>query len=227
MKALLGRKLGMTQFFAEDGSLFPATLIEVEPNLVVAHRTLERDGYSAVVLGQGVARRRRMTKPYLGQFRGITPTRHLFEVRDFTDAPAVGETIGVELFADDTRVDVRATSKGKGYQGVMKRHGFSGGNKTHGSKFHRAPGSTGQSASPSKVFKGKRMPGRMGGIGATVHNLRLFGIDADKRLLMLGGPCPGARGTLVLVTSTRTRRPALRSAGAGAAVTLSAGVGEG
>ena len=218
MKALIGRKVGMTQLFGEDGSLLPATLIEVEPNVVVARRTDQRDGYSAVVLGTGAVRRRRLTKPYRGQFRGSAPTRHLIEVRNFAGDPEVGATVGVELFADDALVDVRGTSKGKGFQGVIKRHGFAGGNKTHGSKFHRGLGSTGQSASPSKVFKGKRMPGRMGGISATVHNLRLVGIDAEKRLLLLGGPCPGARGSLVLVTSAK-RRHRVR-----AAVTLAAGV---
>lgn len=219
MKALIGRKVGMTQLFAEDGSLLPATLIEVEPNLVVGHRTAERDGYSAVVLGAGKMRPKHVTKPYGGQFRdGVEAVRHLVEVRGFASSPEIGTTIGVELFAGDTVVDVRGTSKGKGFQGVMKRHGFSGGNKTHGSKFHRAPGSTGQSASPSKVFKGKRMPGRMGGISATVHNLRLYGIDPARRLLLVGGPCPGRRGGTVLVTSAKKN-------GAGRAVTLAAGVG--
>ncbi len=219
MKALIGRKVGMTQLFAEDGSLLPATLIEVEPNVVVGHRTAARDGYSAVVLGAGRMRPKHVTKPYAGQFgEGVEPARYLVEVRGFADAPEVGTTIGVELFAGDTRVDVRGTSKGKGYQGVMKRHGFRGGRKTHGSKFHRAPGSTGQSASPSKVLKGKRMPGRMGGISATVHNLRLYGIDSARRLLLVGGPCPGHRGATVLVTSAK-------KAGASRPVTLAAGVG--
>lgn len=219
MKALIGRKVGMTQLFAEDGSLLPATLIEVEPNVVVGHRTTQRDGYSAVVLGAGKMRPKRVTKPYGGQFgNGVEAVRYLMEVRDFASRPEVGATIGVELFAGDTRVDVRGTSKGKGYQGVMKRHGFRGGRKTHGSKFHRAPGSTGQSASPSKVLKGKRMPGRMGGVSATVHNLRLYGIDAARRLLLVGGPCPGHRGATVLVTSAKKDRPAR-------AVTLAAGVG--
>ena len=225
MKALIGRKVGMTQLFAEDGSLLPATLIEVEPNVVVAHRTDERDGYTAVILGAGTLRPKHVTKPYAGQFgNNLAPARHLVEIRDFTDPPEVGATIGVELFAGDTVIDVRGTSKGKGYQGVMKRHGFAGGNKTHGSKFHRAPGSTGQSASPSKVMKGKRMPGRMGGISATMHNLRLYGIDTERRLLLVGGPCPGPRGGTVLITSAKTRRAVPRGAGGGTAVTLLAGV---
>lgn len=219
MKALIGRKVGMTQLFADDGSLLPATLIEVEPNVVVGHRTAERDGYSAVVLGAGKIPAKRVTKPYGGQFgNGVEAVRHLFEVRDFAASPEVGTTIGVELFAGDTVVDVRGTSKGKGYQGVMKRHGFSGGRKTHGSKFHRGAGSTGQSASPSKVLKGKRMPGRMGGISATVHNLRLYGIDPARRLLLIGGPCPGRRGGTVLVTTAK-------KSGTARAVTLAAGIG--
>ncbi len=219
MKALIGRKVGMTQLFAEDGSLLPATLIEVEPNVVVGHRTADRDGYSAVVLGAGKMPPKRVTKPYGGQFgNGVEAVRHLVEVRDFASSPELGTTIGVELFAGDTIVDVRGTSKGKGFQGVMKRHGFHGGRKTHGSKFHRAPGSTGQSATPSKVLKGKRLPGRMGGISATVHNLRLYGIDPARRLLLVGGPCPGRRGGTVLVTSAKKN-------GAARAVTLAAGVG--
>ena len=219
MKALIGRKVGMTQLFAEDGSLLPATLIEVEPNVVVGHRTAARDGYSAVVLGSGKIRAKHVTKPYGGQFgNGVEATRYLVEVRDFDSSPEVGTAIGVELFAGDTIVDVRGTSKGKGFQGVMKRHGFHGGSKTHGSKFHRAPGSTGQSASPSKVMKGKRMPGRMGGISATAHNLRLYGIDAGRRLLLVGGSCPGRRGGTVLVTSAK-------KGGTGrAALTLAAGI---
>ena len=213
MKALIGRKIGMTQLFADSGSLLPATLIQVEPNVVVSLRTPDRDGYRAVVLGTGELRTKRVTKPYGGQFaRAIAPVRHLVEVRDFDGAPTVGTIFGVELFAGDSTVDVRGTSKGKGFQGVMKRHGFHGGRKSHGSKFHRAPGSIGQSASPSRVIKGRRMAGRMGGAGATVHNLRLFGVDTRRRLLLVGGPCPGPRGGTLLVTTARKgkgNRPAV------------------
>lgn len=208
MKGLIGTKVGMTQLFADDGSLFPTTVIEITPNVVVALRMLERDGYSAVVIGSGVLRDKHVSKPYGGQFsEGIEPVRHLVEIRDFQllegESPEVGDTIGVELFVGASTVNVSGTSKGKGYQGVMKRHGFAGGRKTHGSKFHRAPGSTGQSATPSKVFKGKKMPGRMGGVSATVHNLRLFGIDAKRNLLLVGGACPGRRGGTLLVTSAK------------------------
>ena len=217
MKALIGRKIGMTQLFAEDGSLLPATLIQVEPNVVVSLRTPDRDGYRAVVLGAGELRAKRVTKPYGGQFaRDMAPARHLVEVRDFDGAPEVGTIFGVELFAGDSTVDVRGTSKGKGFQGVMKRHGFSGGRKSHGSKFHRAPGSIGQSASPSRVIKGRRMAGRMGGAGATAHNLRLLGVDTERRLLLVGGPCPGPRGGTLLVTSARKSkgsRPAMSLVG--------------
>ena len=204
MKALIGRKIGMTQLFADDGSLLPATLIQVQPNVVVSLRTLDRNGYSAVVLGVGELRAKLVTKPYGGQFAGqMAPVRHLVEVRDFDGAPDVGTTFGVELFAGDATVDVHGRSKGKGFQGVMKRHGFSGGSKSHGSKFHRAPGSIGQSATPSRVIKGRRMPGRMGGAGATVHNLRLLGVDPERRLLLVGGPCPGPRGGTLLVTAAK------------------------
>ena len=222
MKALIGRKVGMTQLFADDGSLQPATVIQVEPNVVVGVRTAERDGYAAVVLGADPLRAGRVTRPYAGQFSGgVAPRRHLVEVRDFDGAPSVGDTLGVELFAGHTAVDVQGTSKGKGFQGVMKRHGFHGGRKSHGSKFHRAPGSIGQSASPSKVVKGKKMAGRMGGRSATVHNLRLYGIDAERRLLLVGGPCPGPRGGTLLVTDAKKR------GARGAPVTLAAGVAGG
>ena len=127
----------------------------------------------------------------------------------------------MELFAGDNAVDVRGTSKGKGFQGVMKRHGFHGGRKSHGSKFHRAPGSIGQSASPSRVVKGKKMAGRMGGKSATVHNLRLYGIDAERRLLLVGGPCPGPRGGTLLVTGVK------KGGARGAPVSLAAGVAGG
>ena len=222
MKALIGRKVGMTQLFADDGSLLPATVIEVEPNVVVGVRTRERDGYAAVVLGADPLRPKRVTRPYAGQFtNGVAPVRHLVEIRDFEGAPSVGDQFGVELFSGDTAVDVRGSSKGKGFQGVMKRHGFHGGRKSHGSKFHRAPGSIGQSASPSRVVKGKKMAGRMGGRSATVHNLRLFGVDAERRLLLVGGPCPGPRGGTLLVTNPKKR------GASGAPVSLTGGVAGG
>jgi large subunit ribosomal protein L3 len=222
VKALIGRKVGMTQLFAEDGSLVPATVIEVDPNVVVGVRTADRDGYTAVVLGADELRAKRVTKPYGGQFAsGMAPLRHLVEVRDFDGEPSVGDTIGVELFSGDTSVDVQGTSKGKGFQGVMKRHGFHGGRKSHGSKFHRAPGSIGQSASPSRVVKGKKMAGRMGGRSATVHNLRLVGIDAERRLLLVGGPCPGPRGGTLLVTNPK------KGGASGAPVQLAGGVAGG
>ena len=223
MKALIGRKVGMTQLFADDGSLLPATVIRVDPNVVVGVRTPERDGYTAVVLGTDPLRPKRVTKPYAGQFAdGMAPVRHLLEVRDFDGAPSVGDTLGVELFAGATLVDVQGTSKGKGFQGVMKRHGFHGGRKSHGSKFHRAPGSIGQSATPSRVVKGKKMPGRMGGTSATVHNLRLYGVDAERHLLLVGGPCPGPRGGTLLVTDAKKGGTRNR-----AAVSLAAGVAGG
>jgi large subunit ribosomal protein L3 len=222
VKALIGRKVGMTQLFADDGALLPATVIQVEPNVVVGLRTADRDGYAAVVLGTDELRAKLVTKPYAGQFtNGVAPLRHLVEVRDFDGSPTVGDTLGVELFSGCTSIDVQGTSKGKGFQGVMKRHGFSGGAKSHGSKFHRAPGSIGQSATPSRVVKGKKMPGRMGGKSATVHNLRLYGIDTERRLLFVGGACPGPRGGRLLVTNAKKR------GARGAPVSLAAGVAGG
>ena len=212
MLGLIGRKLGMTQVFGEDGALVSVSLVRVPENVVVGVRTVERDGYAATILGAEPLKERRVRKPYAGQFKAAgSPTRLLMEVRDWERDDEVGTTLGVDVMADAGFVDVRGTSKGKGYQGVMRRHGFGGGRKTHGSKFHRAPGSTGQSASPSKVVKGKRMPGRMGGERSTVQNLPLLGYDPDRQLLMVGGAVPGPRGGVVMVTNAKKqgsgRRP--------------------
>ena len=204
MLGLIGRKVGMTQVFGEDGAVVPVSLVRVPENVVVGLRTVERDGYAATILGAEPLRDKHVRKPYAGQFKaGGSPTRLLVEVRDWEREDEVGATLGVDVMSEASFVDVRGTSKGKGYQGVMRRHGFGGGRKTHGSKFHRAPGSTGQSASPSKVLKGKRMPGRMGGERSTAQNLPLLGYDPERQLLMVGGAVPGPRGGVVVVTNAK------------------------
>jgi len=201
MLGLIGRKVGMTQIFSEDGALLAVSLVRVPPNVVVTVRTGQRDGYEAIVLGAEPLKEKRTTKPYAGQFKQSgEPTRLLTEIRDWEGATEVGATVGVELLADVPFVDVSGTSKGKGFQGVIRRHGFGGGRKTHGSKFHRAPGSIGQSATPSKVVKGKKMPGRMGGQRTTTQNLPLLGFDPARQLLILGGAVPGPRDGIVVVT---------------------------
>lgn len=207
MVSLIGRKLGMTQVFDESGRLIPVTVLKVEPNVVVRHRTEQKDGYNAVVLGAGEQKPSRMTRPVLGQFAdGITPRRELMEVRDFDRECAVGEEFGVDLFENVPFVDVIGDSKGKGYQGVVKRHGFGGGRKTHGSKFHRANGSTGMAAYPSKVIKGTKMAGRMGGARTTTLNLRVVRIDPETQTMLVRGAVPGRANAFVQI------RPAVKRA---------------
>lgn len=206
MVGLIGRKVGMTQVFDDAGELTPVTVIRIEPNVVVGTRTLERDGYSAVIVGSEELKAHRSTKPYTGQFKdGVTPKKRLAEIRDCEVECAVGDSLSVDVFADYSYVDVIGTSKGKGYQGVIKRHGFHGGRKTHGSKFHRENGSTGQSAFPSNVFKGTKMPGRMGGERRTSQNLRLIKVDSENQLLLVGGAVPGANDGFVLVRDAKKK----------------------
>ncbi len=207
MLGLIGKKVGMTQIFNDYGELMPVTVIRIEPNLVVDRRTVDRNGYDAVVLGASDAKPSRLTAPVLGQFKknGLEPKRRLVEMRDFDRECAIGDTLGVEVFENSAFVDVTGTSKGKGYQGVMKRHGFGGGRKTHGSKFHRAGGSTGMAAWPSKVQKGTKMAGRMGGVQRTAQNLRIVSIDAERQMLLVNGAIPGARDGYVIVRTARKK----------------------
>lgn len=207
MLGLIGKKVGMTQVFDDYGELMPVTVIKVEPNLVVDNRTLDKNGYSAVVLGASEVKPSRVTAPVRGQFakNNVDPRRHLVEMRDFDRECEIGESLGVELFENSAFVDVTGTSKGKGYQGVMKRHGFGGGRKTHGSKFHRANGSTGMAAWPSRVIKGTKMPGRMGGVQRTVQNLRIVSIDAENQMMLVGGAVPGTRDGYVIVQASKKK----------------------
>jgi large subunit ribosomal protein L3 len=204
VKGLLGTKLGMTQVWDENNKLIPVTVIEIAPNVVTQVRTPEKDGYEAVQIAAGAIDPRKVTKPAAGHFReaGVTPRRHLAEVRT---ADASSYELGQELTVDATfeagqLVDVVGTSKGKGFAGVMKRHNFKGVSASHGShRNHRKPGSIGASSTPSRVFKGMRMAGRMGGERVTVLNLRVHAVDAEKGLLLVKGAVPGARGRLVFV----------------------------
>ena len=207
MLGLIGKEVGMTQVFDEFGELMPVTVIKVEPNLVVDQRTPDKNGYSAVVLGALEVKASRVTAPVLGQFKknDLEPKRHVVEMRDYERECAIGDTLGVEVLENSAFVDVTGTSKGKGYQGVMKRHGFGGGRKTHGSKFHRANGSTGMAAWPSKVIKGTKMPGRMGGVRRTVQNLRIVKIDPERKMLLVGGAVPGTRDGYVIVQASKKK----------------------
>jgi large subunit ribosomal protein L3 len=203
IRGVLGTKLGMTQVFADDGRIVPVTVVEAGPCVVTAVRTPDSDGYSAVQLGFGEIDPRKVTKPVAGHFAkaGVTPRRYLVELRtDDADQYTLGQEVTAETFAAGDLIDVTATSKGKGFAGVVKRHGFKGLSSSHGTKRkHRAPGSIGGCAYPGRVFKGVRMAGRMGGERTTSPNLTLHSVDADRGLLLIKGAVPGPRGALVLV----------------------------
>ncbi len=200
---LLGTKLGMTQVWDAAGKLVPVTVIQITPNVVTQIRTPEVDGYGAIQIAYGQIDPRKVNQPAAGHFAkaGVTPRRHLTEVRtaDFAEF-TVGQEIAVDAFVPGTKVDVVGTSKGKGFAGVMKRHNFKGVSSSHGShRNHRKPGSIGASSTPSRVFKGMRMAGRMGGDTVTVQNLGVQAVDASKGLLLVAGAVPGARGRIVFV----------------------------
>jgi large subunit ribosomal protein L3 len=200
---LLGTKLGMTQVWGEGNALVPVTVIQVTPNVVTQIRTPEKDGYTAVQIAYGQVDPRRVNKPTTGHFdkAGVTPRRHLTEVRTANAAEySLGQEIAVDVFQPGAKVDVVGTSKGKGTAGVMKRHNFQGVSASHGShRNHRKPGSIGASSTPSRVFKGMRMAGRMGNERTTVLNLTVHAVDAEKGLLLVKGAVPGARGRTVFV----------------------------
>ena len=207
MLGLIGKKVGMTQVYDDEGVMTPVTVIKFEDNVVVGKRSVEKDGYEACVLGTVDKKAKKVTKPYSGQFpEGIEPKQFLYEMRDFEEETEVGAKYGVELFEKLRFVDVIGTTKGKGYQGVMKRHGFGGGRKTHGSKFHRANGSTGMAAYPSRVIKGTKMAGRMGGERKTVQNLQIVRVDAEKQIILVKGAVPGTRDSVVLVRRAKKKR---------------------
>ena len=205
IKGVLGTKLGMTQVFNDQGKVVPVTVVAAGPCVVTAVRTAPQDGYAAVQLGYGEIDPRRVTKPVAGHFAkaGVTPRRYLVELRtDDADQYTLGQEVTAETFTPGELVDVTARSKGKGFAGVMKRHGFRGLGASHGTqRKHRAPGSIGGCATPGRVFKGLRMAGRMGGVRTTAPNLTLHGVDADRGLLLIKGAVPGPSGGLVLVRS--------------------------
>ena len=202
-KGLLGKKLGMTQVWDEANKLIPVTVIEITPNVVTQLRTPEIDGYSAVQIAYGQIDPRKVNKPKTGHFdkAGVTPRRHVTEVRTADAAEyTLGQEIAVDIFEAGQKVDVVGTSKGKGFAGVMKRHNFKGVSSSHGShRNHRKPGSIGASSTPSRVFKGMRMAGRMGGERVTAMNLKVHAVDLDKGLILVKGAVPGARGRIVFV----------------------------
>ena len=200
---IIGQKIGMTQVFSADGTAQPATVLKAGPCVVVQRKNVDRDGYDAVQLGLVEDRPVRVSKPVAGLYTraNVPPTRVRRElpISDDGDAPAEGEQVLASLFETGDQVDVTGVSRGKGFQGVMKRHGFSGGGATHGSMFHRAPGSIGQSSYPSRVLRGMRGPGRMGGDKVTVRNLRVIDVDAEQHTVIVTGAVPGAPGTYVVI----------------------------
>src|SRR5229473_2270030 len=208
VNGIIGRKVGMTQIFDADGTVHPATVIKAGPCVVVQAKTKQTDGYESVQLGLVEERPAKVGKPLAGHYKkaGVPPTRVRREVNlaAGAEAPKVGDQVLASIFAAGERVDVIGDSRGKGFQGVVKRHHFAGGAATHGSMFHRAPGSIGASSFPSRVVKGMRAAGRMGGGRVTIHNLKVLRVDADNHLLIVEGGIPGAPESVVIVRKAVT-----------------------
>jgi len=199
---IIGRKIGMTQVFAEDGAAIPVTAIEVEPSVIIQKKSIEKDGYDALQLGYGRIKQNKATKPMQGHFAKANKGyfRILKEMRcDKIKEYEVGQEITLDNFESGELVDITGTTKGKGFAGVIKRHGFSGGRATHGSMFHRAPGSIGASAYPSRVFKGKKLPGQMGDKQKTVKNLMIWSVRPERNLVLIKGAVPGARNGYLFI----------------------------
>jgi len=203
VRGILGKKVGMTQIFDDNGQAVPVTVVEAGPCIVVQRKSTDTDGYDAVQLGLVEASPRRdAPKPIQGHFAaaGVPPTRHLGEVPvDVDDEAKPGDSVLADIFDADEQVQVVGRSKGRGFQGVIKRHGFGGGRATHGSMFHRAPGSIGRSAWPSRVFPGQKMPGQTGNKRVTVKNVTVVKVDSDRNLLFLKGGVPGARNSYIRI----------------------------
>ncbi|SHN36949.1 50S ribosomal protein L3 [Gracilibacillus kekensis] len=202
-KGILGRKVGMTQLFSEEGELIPVTVVEAEPNVVLQKRTQENDGYEAIQIGFADQKKNRTNKPGQGHAEkaNTNPKRFIREFRDVNlDEYDLGQEINVEVFEAGDIINVTGTSKGKGFQGSIKRHNQQRGPKSHGSHFHRSAGSMGAAADPAKVFKGKKLPGQMGGEQITIQNLEVVKVDAERNLLLIKGNVPGAKKSFVKIT---------------------------
>jgi large subunit ribosomal protein L3 len=200
MKEIYGKKLGMTQIFSAEGLAIPVTVIEVSPVVVVAKKTIEKEGYNAIVVSFGEIKEKNVIKPLKGLYAkaGVPVKRHLREIRvESTEEFTIGQEITLEVFENGDMVDVGAVSKGKGFQGNIKRHGQSEGPRTHGSNYHRRPGSMGATSTPGRVFKNKRLPGHMGSVNRTILNLEVVKVDADKNAILVKGSVPGSKGAVV------------------------------
>ena len=194
-KGLIGKKLGMTQIFGENGKVIPVTVIDVTSNKVVQIKTNEVDGYASIQLGFGEVKEKQLIKPKKGHFDKFKIDYRLDDVTGYE----VGQELNADVFKEGDIVDIQGTTKGKGFQGVIKRHGQARGPMAHGSRYHRRPGSMGSSATPSRVFKGKKLPGHMGNVTATVQNLTVVKVDTEKNVILVKGSVPGPKGTIVKV----------------------------
>ena len=202
MKSLIGKKLGMTQIFNDEGQMVPVTVIEAGPCSVVQRKTTDHDGYEAIQLGFGEQKEQRVSKPLLGHFKkaGVAPARELAEVIvSADDETKAGDMLTAGVFEEVNYVDVIGKTKGKGFQGVVKRHGFSGGRASHGSHMHRRSGSIGMCEFPARVFKGKKMAGQMGDTNITVQNLKVVQVRPEENLVLLKGAVPGANGSTIVL----------------------------
>ncbi len=201
MKGILGKKLGMTQIFTEEGIVVPVTVVEAGPNVVTQVKTVEKDGYNAIQVGFEDAKEKSLNKPQKGHLAAANVLKkHLKEFRvDAVEEFTVGQEIKADLFAAGEKIDITGTSKGKGFQGPIKRHGQSRGPESHGSRYHRRPGSMGACSFPGRVFKNKKLAGHMGSVKVTVQNLEVVRVDADKNLILVKGAIPGPKGSMVTI----------------------------
>jgi large subunit ribosomal protein L3 len=204
-KGIIGRKLGMTQIFSDEGVAVPVTVVEAEPSIVIQKKTTATDGYEAIQLGYGRIKQKNVSKPLQGHFKKADKGnfRFLREFKVASEDYVVGQELMADLFQAGDYVDVVGTSKGKGFAGVIKRHGFGGGRATHGSMFHRAPGSIGASADPSRVFKGKKLPGHMGSERKTIQNMLVWAVRSDQNLILIKGAIPGGKSGMVLIKKAK------------------------
>ena len=204
-KGLIGKKIGMTQIFNEEGKVIPVTVIEAGPCVVSQVKTEETDGYNSIQLGFGAIKESKVNKPERGHFTkaNIAPARYLREFRvDSIEDVKVGEELKADIFMAGDKIDIQGTSKGKGFQGVIKRHGQHRGPMGHGSMYHRRPGSMGSTSTPGRVFKGKKLPGHMGAETVTIQNLEVIKVDLDKNIILVKGSVPGAKGSILKIKSS-------------------------
>lgn len=204
-KGLIGKKIGMTQIFNEEGKVIPVTVIEAGPCVVSQVKTEETDGYNSIQLGFGAIKESKVNKPERGHFTkaNIAPARYLREIRvDSIEDVKVGDELKADIFMAGDKIDIQGTSKGKGFQGVIKRHGQHRGPMGHGSMYHRRPGSMGSTSTPGRVFKGKKLPGHMGDVTSTILNLAVVKVDTDKNVILVKGSVPGAKGAVLRIRET-------------------------